>query len=68
MNKPLIKIELTEDDAAMFAEFQKRYSFFNLLDSLKVFDVRNGSLTVHFDKFGGIGKIKIEQFYSVAED
>lgn len=68
MTKTPIKIELTEEDAVMFAQFQKRYAFFNLLESLKVFDIKNGSLTIHFDKFGGLGKIKVEQFYSVNEE
>lgn len=67
MKKKTTNIELTDDDAVLFAQFQKRYSFVALMESLKVFDIRNGSITIHFDKYGGIGKIKREEFFQPDE-
>lgn len=67
MTKKQTTIELTEEDAVRFAQFQKRYAFIALMESINAFDIKNGSVTIHFDKFGGIGKIKSEQFYQIDE-
>lgn len=58
----LIKIELTNEDAQLFIEFQKRYNFVKLLSDLKVFDIRSGTLEVNFDNQGNIGSINIHKF------
>ncbi len=58
-------IYLTQDEAMLFIEFQKRYAFMKLLESIGAFDLRSGSVTIHFDSLGGIGSIdKQEHFRS----
>lgn len=59
----LIKLELTPFDAKLFMEFQKRYAFMKLLDSLGIFDVTTGSITVHFGGKGEIGKVEVHKNY-----
>lgn len=56
-------IELSAQDALEFVEFQKRFAFFQVLESLKVFDIRNGSVTINFDGMGGISSIDKRQTY-----
>lgn len=67
----LTTIQLTPSDAILFVEFQRLYSkthkhttFIKLLESLGAFEIKNGSLTVHFGSMGQIGKIDIHTFYS----
>jgi len=56
-------ITLSEDDARLFVEFQKNYNLFKLLDSVKAFDIRDGSIRIHFNHLGQIGVIdKFESF------
>lgn len=43
-------IELSDRDARLFKEFQRHYETFDLLLSRGVFDVRNGSVILDFDK------------------
>lgn len=47
-----MKIELTNEDAIKYREFMKYYDIFNLMVKKGVFDVRNGSVALHFDKNG----------------
>ena len=48
----LVKIELTNEDAVKYREFMKNYDTFNLMLEKGVFNVRNGSVALHFDKNG----------------
>lgn len=59
----LITVELTEFDAKLFMQFQKRYVFIKLLESLGVFDVTTGSITIHFGPKGEIGKVEVHKNY-----
>jgi len=61
-SKPTM-VALTKEEAALFIEFQKRYAFMQMLDSLDVFDIRNGSITVNFDSMGGISTVIKNQVY-----
>ena len=56
-------IELTTEDALLYTEFQKRYSFIKLMENLHLFDLRDASVELHFDPIGVIGLIKIHQNY-----
>lgn len=56
-------IELTPADALLFIEFQKRHAFMALLDSLGVFNVRNGSVTIHFDSLGQLSTVEKKEIY-----
>jgi hypothetical protein len=52
-------IDLSERDAQMFLDFQRHYAFFALLDRLKVFDIRSGSIKISFDADGVIAGTEI---------
>lgn len=59
----LTKIDLTEYDAKLFVEFQKRYAFIKLMESIGAFDLKSGSITIEFNSFGEIKDIKKYQHY-----
>ena len=49
-----IAIYVPDDEAKLFLLFQEYYDVFRLMVEHHVFDVRNGSVTLHFDKNGNI--------------
>lgn len=53
-----ITIVLTTPEAVMFRDFQRFHETFALLCSKGVFDMRAGSVTMHFDFQGNIQKIE----------
>lgn len=53
----LIKIELTTPEAIMFRSYQEFHATFALLCSKGVFDITNGSATIHFGPNGEISSI-----------
>jgi len=55
MNK--IPIYIADEEAEKFLLFQQYYATFRVLLEHDVFDVRNGSVTMHFDKKGEIKTI-----------
>lgn len=56
-------VSLTDDEAKNFATFQKHHVLIELLTSIGAFDIRGGSVTIHFDSLGRIKVIdKNEQF------
>lgn len=61
--EPKTIIELSNEDALAFVAFQKRYAFFQLLDSLDVFEIRNGSVTVNFNDMGAISTVTLNKVY-----
>lgn len=61
----LTKIELTNEEAILFVQFQKRYSFMQLLESVNAFDIKGGSVTVHFDRNGLIQSVDKQERYAV---
>ncbi len=46
-----------------FAKFQKHYSLVQLLESLGVFSIVNGSVEIHFDSIGNIGSVDIRRHF-----
>jgi hypothetical protein len=58
-------IYITDADAILFVEFQKRYAFIKLLESLNVFDIKSGSVTIHFDAFGQIGSVDKHTYFKI---
>lgn len=56
-------IELSPEDALLFVAFQKRHAFMAALEAISAFDIKSGSLTVHFDALGGIGSMDVHQHY-----
>lgn len=63
----LIKIELSEGDAKQFVLFQKHFAFIQLMESIKAFDIRSGSITIHFDNLGQIRSIDKNEHYKLPE-
>lgn len=63
MDKELTPIYLNQEEAMLFVAFQKRYAFIELLESLKVFDIKSGSITVNFDSLGAIGSVDIQRHF-----
>ncbi len=60
----LISIQLTADEALMFTRFQKHHAFIGLLEEIKAFDIKSGSIKIHFDGQGKIGKVEKQEFYT----
>lgn len=56
-------IQLSDEDARAFINFQKHYTMINLMDSLGVFNITNGSVEIHFDTIGQIAKVDIHTHY-----
>lgn len=50
-------IFLTPEEAILFVQFQKHFALVQLLESIKAFDIKNGSVTLHFDSYGKIASI-----------
>lgn len=59
----LIKVELSPEDAVLFKEYMKRYAFMKLLESIGAFNMKSGSLVVHFDNLGQIASIDKQEHY-----
>lgn len=55
-NEP-IPIFILDDDAKKFLLFQQFYDQFTIMLDNDVFKVRNGSVVLHFDKYGVIQTI-----------
>lgn len=58
MQEDLIKIEITNPEAVMFRSFMEFNQTFALMVKSGVFDMKNGSATIHFDSQGKIQKIE----------
>jgi len=58
-------LELTPDEAKLFLEFQKRYQFMNRLADNKAFEMKRGSIEVHFDNLGEVGSVDIHYHHKL---
>ena len=65
MNEQLTTVYLTDADAILFVEFQKRKNLLGLLNSIKAFDIRSGSVTINFDKVGKIVSLERHEHLSL---
>lgn len=64
-----IAIYVPDEEAKKFLLFQEHYDEFCLLLESGVFDVRNGSVTLHMDKQGSIKAInRLDVLYSARHD
>lgn len=63
LTKNTTAIFLTPEECLLFVQFQKRFAFMKLMENTGAFDIRNGSLEVHFDSLGGIAKLDIHRSY-----
>ncbi len=55
----LTTIQISDEEAKMFVMMQ-------LLRSLGVFDIKSGSVTIHFGKSGEVGSVDVHKKYQVA--
>lgn len=56
----MIHIELTEEDAELFKQFQKEYYFYRpLKKEMDKYPTREGYLTFHFTKLGEVGTFDV---------
>lgn len=58
-------IHLTPEDAALFVQFQKRYLFMKVMESTGAFDIRSGSVEIHFANTGEIASVDIHKHLRV---
>lgn len=61
----LTTIQLTSEEAKLFTQFQKRFAFMQLMESLGVFDMRSGKIEVHFSSKGEIVGVDIHRSYKL---
>ncbi len=61
---PTTTIFLTEEEAVRFVQFQKHYSLIKFLESIKAFDIRGGSVTLHFNNLGEIKGVEKKEFFN----
>lgn len=60
MEEQLIQIEITTPEAIAFRQFMQFHSNFMLLVNNGVFNVKDGSVRLHFDHDGNVRKIERE--------
>lgn len=53
-----VTVYLTASDAALFKEWQAFHAMFALFAKSGVFDMRSGSVTIHFDPQGKVQRIQ----------
>ncbi len=67
INKELIPVFLTNEEALLFIQFQKKYQviayILGCLDSLNVNDVKNSMVSFNFDQSGVLGNTTITKHY-----
>ncbi len=63
ITQPLTVVELTELEAQQFIRFQKHRTLIELLESIKAFDIRSGSVTINFSKLGEIVSVEKQEHY-----
>lgn len=59
----LTTLFLTPEEAALFVQYQKRYTFMKLLESVGAFDLKSAHITIHFDSIGGVGSVDVNKHY-----
>ncbi len=61
----LTTIELSNEDAALFLEFQRRYAMIRLLVTIGAFDIKSGSITIHFANTGEVMSVDKVQHHRI---
>lgn len=56
-------VTLSPQEARLFIEFQKRHAFMEMLESVDAFNIKGGSITIHFNNLGGVGSIDVQRHY-----
>jgi hypothetical protein len=63
INKKKIIGILSEKEKELIPIFLKHQKKLKLLEKAGVFEIKDGSATIHFDKFGEIGLISITKYF-----
>lgn len=63
MTDSYTSVQMTTADAQLFVEMQKHYAFVKLMESIGAFEIKSGSVTVHFDALGAIGSVDIQRHF-----
>ncbi len=61
----LIVVQFTPEQAKEAALLNKHYTFIKLLESVGVFELKSGTVTINFDKFGRVGNIDINKHFNI---
>ena len=56
---------LTPEECAQFILFQKHRALIGLLESLQAFDLKDGSIEIHFNRLGEIIAVNKHQRFAV---
>ena len=56
-------VYLDDETAKLFVEFQKRHAFMKLMEEIGAFDIKSGSVEIHFDNIGQIKDVKKHLLY-----
>lgn len=56
----MIKIDLTESDARLFAKFRKHQTLFELMEDRGIFEIQSGKAVMSFNADGVLTDIDIE--------
>ena len=59
-----VAIQLSPIDAKLFLKFQKHHALIGLLESIGAFDLKDGSIKIHFDHIGQIRAIDKHESYT----
>jgi hypothetical protein len=59
----LTTINLTDADAQQFVRFQKHKALIDLLENVGAFDIKNGSVTLHFGMSGEVKTIDRHEYF-----
>lgn len=62
MDKKII-VHLSEDDAALFVKFNQFHEVVKQLDLHGAVGIKNGSVTLNFDKYGTIRSVQVIRNY-----
>lgn len=57
-----IPIYIADEDAQKFMLFQKHYDIFTILIDKKVFETKNGSVSLNFDRYGVLQSVQRADF------
>lgn len=57
-------VELTPLEAQTFIAFQKHRALIGMLESIKAFDIKGGSVTIHFSRLGEIISVDKQEHFS----
>lgn len=65
MTDPTTALYLTQDEVEQFILFQKRRAFMGLLESMGAFNIKDGSITIHFNHMGEIKTVDKHEVYRI---